>query len=390
LVGVALLAAACSSSSKASSGASPNASGDTSASGPSGSPIKLMVMGEIQSAIYSQPEMVPSTLMAVDAINAAGGVNGHRLTIESCNTGGDNSTAIACARKAVSDKVVAVVNMATLEGAAVLPILAAAKIPAVGSEAYSPADSTSPAGFPILDTTVGFGATGQQLASVPGVKHIAVLTLDIQSSVESAKSTVKVAQAHGASARIVTIPPTATDVSSEVQNAIQGSDAIAISTPGQQAALIIPAIRQQKPSMVIGLPSGVYSQTGLGKSAVEGMYVNSATPPLTDVTDPSVSKFLADYKKFGKGNKLTDTSNGFLGWTSVQLFAKVAAGISGTIDSAAVYNAMNDVKNLNFLWLKNYTVDPSLKDRIFNKYMYLCQVKDGILVVEPGNPVRIG
>ncbi|WP_338178109.1 ABC transporter substrate-binding protein [Jatrophihabitans sp.] len=347
-------------------------------------------MGEIQSAIYSQPEMVPSVTMAAAALNASGGVNGHPLKVESCNTNADNNTAIACARKAVSDKVAAVVDMATFEGAAVLPILQAAKIPAIASQAFTPADYSSPAAFPLIDAASGFGATGQQLAGVAGVKKIAVMAIDSQAGLAAAQATVNLAKAKGASARLVPVPQTATDVSSQVQDAIHGSDAIALAVPGQVAALIIPAIRQQDSKMIIGTSSGVYSQAGLSAAQLEGIYVDSPNPPLDDTNDSSISKFLADAQKYGNGNKAIETSNGLLGWTSVQLFAKVASGISGSINSAAVFTAMNGVKNLDFLWLKNYTVDPSSKNRVFNKYIYLCRATGGKLVVEPGNPILVG
>ena len=44
---------------------------------------------------------------AARAINAAGGVNGHPLVVDSCNDQGDPNLSATCARKMVSDHVVA-------------------------------------------------------------------------------------------------------------------------------------------------------------------------------------------------------------------------------------------------------------------------------------------
>src|SRR4029453_8716055 len=91
-------------------------------------------------------------------LNKKGGINGHPIEIEACNDQSDQKAAAACARQAVSDKVVAVLGLFSLFGDAILPVLESAKIPYVGNTILSASDSSSPMAFPMDGGVVGGGA----------------------------------------------------------------------------------------------------------------------------------------------------------------------------------------------------------------------------------------
>ena len=111
-VGVGLTA--CSSSSKSTSsntttGSSSNSVGSANSSSSSGgSPIKVMMVGTISSEAFSFPETVNAAQALADQTNAAGGINGHKIQILTCNDQIDPAVAAACGRKAVADHVSAV------------------------------------------------------------------------------------------------------------------------------------------------------------------------------------------------------------------------------------------------------------------------------------------
>src|SRR6266581_6443093 len=129
-IAAAALTAACSSSAKpgkAADSASPS-SGTTGASA-TGTPIKIMVTGTFNGPGIGYPESTAGAKAAADAINAAGGVGGHPIEIEACDDQYDANKAAACAQKAVSDKVTALVGGVEFFNPGVYPTIEAAKIP---------------------------------------------------------------------------------------------------------------------------------------------------------------------------------------------------------------------------------------------------------------------
>jgi len=77
---------------------------------------------------------------AVAALNADGGLAGHPVELVTCDDKGDPNETASCGRKMVSEKVAAVVGGVLINGAALNPILAAAKIPQVGIVPYVPVE----------------------------------------------------------------------------------------------------------------------------------------------------------------------------------------------------------------------------------------------------------
>jgi len=90
-----------------------------------GPPIKVMAMEAytIPSSGLVDPHF-PAALARAKAINAAGGIKGRPVTVIRCDTKSDPNQAAACARKAVSEKVVAVIGPNTINATAAFPILA--------------------------------------------------------------------------------------------------------------------------------------------------------------------------------------------------------------------------------------------------------------------------
>jgi branched-chain amino acid transport system substrate-binding protein len=168
---VAMLLAACSSSGSSGSSSAATSSGSATTSGSaaaSGSPVKLMVLGPLSSAVLSEPQLTAGAQAAAKVLNATGGINGHPIDIITCNDQNDPNVAANCARTAVSDGVSAVVGSGTLYGNNVDPILQQASIPSVGGIAIATEDSTSPISFPITSTPIAFIA---HVGAVPASKQ---------------------------------------------------------------------------------------------------------------------------------------------------------------------------------------------------------------------------
>src|SRR5580698_6228563 len=64
----------------------------------------------IQSSAYNQPDAKTGLDAAISAVNAAGGVSGHPLKLDFCDTQYTVNGELACARQMVTDKVSAVID----------------------------------------------------------------------------------------------------------------------------------------------------------------------------------------------------------------------------------------------------------------------------------------
>src|SRR5437879_6365744 len=117
-----LAAAACGSSNTSTTTTAPPSSATTAAgqtgatttsaaAGPAtGAPIKIMTIATLQSPNLAAPQVETAVRARVAALNKAGGINGRPIEPEFCNDKFDPNEGSACARKAVDDKVVAVVG----------------------------------------------------------------------------------------------------------------------------------------------------------------------------------------------------------------------------------------------------------------------------------------
>jgi hypothetical protein len=168
--GLLVAAAGCSSSSGNSADSTGTNTGSVSSEG-GRSPIKLMVIGDFQSAALSLPEMIPGGQAGVNEVNAAGGVDGHRLELLTCNSQADPNATAACAREAVSENVAAVVGKITIQSDAGMSILAAAQIPSIGGVDIGTLDHTSPDSFPIASGPMGAIAQVLTLPSYQRCRH---------------------------------------------------------------------------------------------------------------------------------------------------------------------------------------------------------------------------
>lgn len=106
---------------------------------------------------------------AVGAINAAGGIHGHKMVVNVCNDENDPNQAAACARQAAANPaVLAAVGNDTNYGAQVDPILAKAGIANIGPIPYSSTDFTDKNSYP---TSMGTLSEAGQVAVAISLLH---------------------------------------------------------------------------------------------------------------------------------------------------------------------------------------------------------------------------
>ncbi|GGM02777.1 lipoprotein [Streptomyces fumigatiscleroticus] len=82
-------------------------------------------------------------------VNAHGGLNGHKLTVLTCNDNNDSLAAAKCARRAVKENVVAVIGSYSQHADSFFPVLEGAGIPYIGGYGITNTEFTSPLSYPV-------------------------------------------------------------------------------------------------------------------------------------------------------------------------------------------------------------------------------------------------
>jgi branched-chain amino acid transport system substrate-binding protein len=377
----------CSSSGKKSPATSAGGAG-AGGTAASGSPITIGGAIPIDSSVYNQPDAKTGLTAAIDSINAAGGVNGHPLKLDFCDTQYSVNGELRCARQMIKDKVSAVVNpyfLADQSGAEVT-LLTKAGIPIFGSQGLSPAELNSPDVFPLSSGLPGwaYGAAAQMLKA--GATKISILIDTNPGSAFSASLVTAAVKSAGKSATTVVGDPNSdpTFAAAAAKATAGGVDGVVLTPSPLNVPKMIGALRQSGYNGKIGsltviMPPPVVKALG---AAGEGVLADSQVALTSDSSNSGVQKFTADMAKYGK-NTITDSS--LFNWSAVQLFAKAVASAK-KFDAASINSALNSVSTPIDIgtvgpWQSSGVSSP-LKDfsRILNPTVSFGVVKNGEVV----------
>lgn len=374
LVALSMAATACGSSAPSSSGSESKAD------------IVVMATGMFESTAFSFPDAEPAMQAKVAVINAAGGIKGHKIKLIVCDDKLDANTSVGCARKAVSDKVVAVISHYLPYGPQVMPILEAAKIPLVYGPFGSDIDGQSPMAFPRDVGIIGYAAVGIELATA-GCKKVGAIVQANANVVAGMKWLKDGLSTKGAGFVQVPVSDTQPDYSAPVSKLLsQGADCIVPAVSGAQAAKVVLALKQSGKTARLGTISSVFSSTQLAAlgSSAEGMILTGQEFRPTDAEVPAIKQIVADLKTY-EPNATLATKFGIAGWASVEVLGQLLNTINGEITSDSVLKALADFTPHSGLY-----ADPSFGataplaefPRLKNLSYLTWTVKDGKAVVD--------
>jgi ABC-type branched-subunit amino acid transport system substrate-binding protein len=334
-VAVAALAA-CSSSGGSGTGSGASKSGDT---------IKLMAIGELSSPFLNFPELVTGAQAGINEVNAAGGVNGHKIQLLSCNSQADPNVAASCARKAVSEKVSAVVGMWSLEGDAIMPILAAAKIPAIASLALSPADLTSPVSFPVGTGPVSNIGLVMTMPGYQDCKHPAVLAINVPVSQKSATLIKKLYAKLNIDTKIVSVDGGATDIRPQVASLLSGGTDCVFPSVSQTIGInLVKVVGDSGQKVKISQFTTVAPVASLRQigAAAQGMYASSQYQmPGTSAAGDKFSNAMTAADPKAPQDDAAEAA-----YTGVLIFAQVTKSLTD-FSAPKVLDALNNAKNID-------------------------------------------
>jgi branched-chain amino acid transport system substrate-binding protein len=305
-------------------------------------------------ASLGQPGL-DGAMLAVEQVNAAGGINGRKVQFINVNSESDNTKTVSGAKRLIEqEKVVGIVGpMSSGSSFAVVDTIEKAKVPMIANGAsrgivLPPEQKKFTFLAPLTDVVVQTAMLKDMQAK--GIKKIAILNSDVAFGTSGRDSLEKLAADNGV--QIVakeTFGNADTDISPQLTK-IRGSDAqatvvwatgpgLAISTKNHRALGI-------KTPLYLAHSANDFNYLRLAGDSANGvllpsskLYVTSSLPA-TDTQKPVVERFVRDYeKKYGK-LPATFAGNGY----DAAMLLMEAIRKAGT-DPAAVRDAIEGTKN---------------------------------------------
>lgn len=347
VVAVSLAASACSSSSKSnSSGSTSGTSGSTGAGASNGAPIKIADLG-FETGAYALPGRHDSIELAINQINAAGGIDGHKLEYTAYDSGILPQQTVTAVLKAIADKPTVIIGMPVSSGVqAAASAIKSSGIPTIqaGSDDSTNLSALGTTNMFRIISTVNEEATGVAeyiLSKHP--KTVGIFDDSDLNGVASMKLTRQDLQAHGVTNIIYReVAQNATDAT-EAALAMKGADIVAsIGFPVIEGTFVKDLVQNGITApdlMSYGGPSVV--AFGLApQSALAHDYMEDTCAPQV-LTTPAAQKFTQGYNaSYSKDNILGSAPYMY---DAVQFLAAAVKQAHGDISPGALAKAMSQV-----------------------------------------------
>jgi ABC-type branched-subunit amino acid transport system substrate-binding protein len=382
--------AACGSTNNASSGATSSAGLSNSAC--HGTPINIMTISTLSGGIAQHPEIPASVKAAAHAINTSC-ADGRPINVITCDDKYDPNASEACARQAISDKVIAVVGQDGDMAEYALPVLKAAGIPEVGFAANGNNGLTLPNAYS-LGSPVPILIGEADAAVAMHVKSVTPVVVQAPSAVLLVGLLKSVLQPAGIKVNAaITTPENVTSMTAAAAQAQSsgGGAYIEILTQGPLLMLLnalyaegdhVPVIS----STLTVTPSLV---TQWGPHATNGVYLVGSAIPLSVTSNPGVQALTSQLKAIGfSPSGESDWGTG--AWAAMTLVGKLLKGTgSKTVTPAILEQKLNSsgpqnippMQPFNFSKLAYPTTPGLSKQRIYSSDILVSEVANGSIHV---------
>jgi ABC-type branched-subunit amino acid transport system substrate-binding protein len=330
------------------------ACGDAAGSAGDVSVIKIRTIAAVGSPLTNYPDVQAASKAAAEAINKAGGINGHKIEYSFCNTRGEANAAMQCARDAVTDKVAAVVGRTDIFAPQTTPILERGKIPDIGLiPTGSPTDVTSPISFPLHGGNSGAYSAIAYAMKEDGRTKFVTASIDLPiaySQIAPARAAAKDAGLEDLG--IIKIP--AQGVTSYAAYAQQvkdkGADAVLVVLGNAGSQAFVKAAKAIGVDARLGTTMFSFGESeakAIGRSA-DGYLVASPFPSTRDLDNPGIKRFNKELDAAGVSNEpALRRSAGLNAWLSMYAMAEVAKGIDGPVTAKSMTDALEASKPIN-------------------------------------------
>lgn len=367
---------------------------------PSGDPVKVMVMGAFTGP-YDTSFSFDAAKAAAQAINKAGGIQGHPYEILTCDDKFDPNATLDCARQAKDQGAVAIISGLMLAGD-YLDYAKQQGIPVVAAVGFQSAEFQSDISFPLTSGGAGYGTAAIAEVIAQGVTKISLVYDDSSGVAKPAAKAAKAAlEAKGITVtNIIPMPIDIADASSILAAAEKdGAEGAGLLLQGAQAAKFIQARDQAGSKLLVGsydlsLEPATIKTLG---AAADGVLMASPFKQLTTKGDKGVDEFLAELKAFNP-TETTDTWSipgvGLGVYAGAHLVAQ-AAQKAATLDAAGVLAALPTISDFDIGIMAPIDFSKPRADaipgftRVFNTKFYFNKIKDTVLVPIGSDPIDV-
>ncbi len=321
-----------------------------------GAPVKLMIIAPTETQTTNFPELPAAARAAARAINERGGIKGGRVEIVYCNDKNDPAAGEACARKAVEEKVAAVVGMSSpISSSKIQETLDTAGIPSIAASPIAKTAFTSPYAFNVDGgTTATYPACGDVLKLAGATKH-AIVRYNSESTANVLPLIEKGTKGAGLEQTGVDIriSSTATDYSAFARMVKDsGADGISMLLPENQAAQMIKTLWDQGVKVKICAADNLVSEktlAGLGEAA-SGVVGVGFVPLSSDHED--VVEFRAEMKAQEDGGDETAKADrlregAYRAWVGPRIVERLAGSIEGEVTAESLVKALNAASDVD-------------------------------------------
>jgi branched-chain amino acid transport system substrate-binding protein len=404
-----------SSSSSASSAASPATSAASASAAPAateaagtpatGSPVTIGTIVPVDNPVESYPDLVAALRAGALDLNAHGGIAGHKIVIDFCNSNGTANGETSCATKLVSDHVAAAVGDLTPFSPDTTSILNAGGIPEIGI-----VPETQPGEFNSPNVFIFDGGPAYDYAAMPilakqvGLKSIAIVGGDNAANDPINSLSQVTAASQGIDFKgIVTLPLTTpadfTPYAAQVQKL--NPDLVSIPETEPNVIGIMKAMTSLGADSHYSINNTILQNSDYAElgSAANNLYIVGRIPPFSAASEfPGLQHFIADMKaEQATGDSAADISTARAmavePWLGLYALSEAMKGAT-TVTPASITTAMNSAKDLNMQGIiPNWTPStpgPKNYTRVSMAYDYFIKVENGNAVLLDKTPVNVG
>jgi branched-chain amino acid transport system substrate-binding protein len=284
-----------------------------------------------------------------DTVNAAGGLNGHKIQLFVEDDAGDPATGIQDANVLVQqDKVVAIVGDASNVDSAWAPIVEKAGVPVVGGLSLNETFLTNPdffaSGTNIIALQYGLVATAKKLGGSLDLLYCA----EAATCKEGATLTAAIAKTDGVSvpmqAAVSSTAPDYTAVCQQVKSS--GAKTYNVLDAGVLALRIATACQQQGVTAKLVQTDSQITQAFEGSAAGNNTYAAEIDAPWFASSTPATKAYQTAIAKYAPSLGQENGPEANYQWVAGQLFeaAVKASGSSTTVTSASVKQGLYALK----------------------------------------------
>lgn len=342
-VATALASAACGSS-----------SGGTAASQSSQASYPLVYIGDESNTGGLATPALNAFKADVVAVNAHGGIHGHRINLIVCDAQSNENAAAACGQQAVSDHAIAVVDDSGEEDT-MFPYLQAAHIPTFDNGGL-PLTWTSPVSFIINADFLTVTAGAVALLSKAGCTSFVTVGSEYNSVTNGAinKQSADAAKQFGIEDKgSVYAPLTAPDMSAYVTEALnKAPDCIVTQAFGPSEISLLTALAPATAIKKIALNTAYVASSASQAQAVNALMTRLGSRALlvagdegTDAAswDPAVRQFVKDHNAYDPSGEISGVAE--LEWSDLQLVIHAADAIYPSVTADGLLKYLNQLRD---------------------------------------------